>query len=677
MTRPDRISRTPVRMAYLALLWERGAPVLAGPLLAAAVYVTLALYGVFERTGDPVRLLALIAAVIAAGAALRVTAPRFRSPTVSEAERRVEADSGLTGRPFEALRDAPVSGDPGLWAAHRSRMTRRLQGARARRPRAAWARLDAYGARVSLVLVMVAGAFLAGDLALLRLADSLAPRPLAGGGTEASVEFWVEPPDYTGRPVIYLRGQRSVEAPEGSIIAARVTGLRRDPAVSGAPAQIEALSDDVRQVTFTPAQSGEIVLRSGALRERLAVTLMEDAAPEVRLASEPEGDAQGRLILEFAAEDDYALEQFVLEYAAAPDEPLAPFPSDFTARPLSPGEVGAPDADGLRSVTIDVARSPLAGERVVIRMAALDGAGQRGASGSMTITLPERVFLDPLAKAVADERRRFADAGEEAAYAPMPDGVSAAVGAPGGFFGDEPRRRIERAPQNVQRLALALNAFSDAPPAYFDDPVVWMGLRAALHETRRAREIEALAHLDEDLWQIALRAELGSLADAEAALRAAERAMQDALARGADAMELSALMDAYEQAVSRYMQLLAREAAEEGRFADGGGEGMGGMNADALQELIDALREAAELGDTEGSRQALAQLQQLLENMQLTLSRGGGGGEGAEGDESEMTRALREALEELGETIGEQRSVMEVVETGTPNRVRISSTRGG
>ncbi|MGX6648484.1 DUF4175 domain-containing protein [Maricaulaceae bacterium MS644] len=652
MTRPDPIRRTPVRLAFAALLWERAAPVLAGPLLALGVFLVLALFGVFERTGDPVRALALAAMLIAAFISLRVSLPHFNAPTLREAERRVEADSAISGRPYEALRDAPASGDAGLWAAHRARMAARLGTARARRPKAAWARLDAYGARVSLVVVLGAGVFLAGDLAPLRLADAFAPRALSGGGVQASVEFWVEPPEYTGRPVIYLRDRRSVEAPAGSVISARVTGIERDPAVAGAPAEIETLSRDVRQITFSPTENSEIVVRSGALRERLAVTLLADTPPRVRLASEPEGDAQGRLILEFTAEDDYALETFVFEYAAAPGDPLAAFPDDFTARALSPGEVSAPDSDDLRTATIDVARSPLAGERVLIRMAALDGAGQRGASGPMAITLPQRVFLDPLAKGVADERRRFVLAGGEG-YAPMPEGPSSAVS--GGFMGDEPERRIERAPARVQRLALALDAFSDAPPVYFDDPLVWMGLRAALNETRRAREIEALAHLDEDLWQIALRAELGSLADAEAALRAAERAMQDALARGADAMELSALMDAYEQAVSRYMQLLMREAAEAGRMAEGGGGG-GGMNADSLQALIDALREAAELGDAEGSRRALAQLQELLENMQITLSQGGQGGEGEEG---EIAEALREALEELGETIGEQRSVME------------------
>lgn len=219
----------------------------------------------------------------------------------------------------------------------------------------------------------------------------------------------------------------------------------------------------------------------------------------------------------------------------------------------------------------------------------------------------------------------------------------------------------------MQRLALALDAVSDAPHGYFDDPVVWMGLRTALQQVRRAREREALGHLDEDLWQIALRAELGSLADAEEALRAAEQALMDALARGADPIELSALFDAFERAVQVYMQALAREAAEAGRFAEGGAGGMSGMDSDGLQALMDAIREAAELGDETGSRRALAQLTEMLRNMQITLSQGGRG----QGEDSAMARALREALEELSEAIGEQRALTE----DTFNRDRESGDR--
>ena len=656
--------RAPRYAAWTALLWERAAPVLAGPLAMLAVYTILALAGVFERFGDPVRALSLLALILAGGVWTRFALLRFKPPALEEAERRVEADSGLSGRPYEALRDAPAAGDEPLWSAHRARMAERLKAARARRPVAAWARLDPYGLRISLVLVIACAAFLAGDRAVSRLNDAFSPRLMAGGGAGAEVEFWVEPPAYTGRPVQYLRSAREAEILEGSILAARITGLRRDPRVDGAPAEIEALSEDVRQVTARPDASGEVVIRAGALRETVDVTLVGDDAPRVRLAAEPEGDAQGRLELEFTVEDDFGVEGFALRLAEAPDDETAE-PDTFETLELAPGDIGPPDGDGIRTATIDVARHRLAGQRAVMRLAATDGAGQTGVSGPLTLTLPSRVFLDPLARAVASERRGFIAV--EADYAPMPDGASGTQTS--GFLTDEPERRIERAPAQIQRLGRALDAVSDAPPGYFDDPIVWMGLRTAMREVRRARELDQLAHLDEDLWQIALRAELGSLADAEAALRAAEQALMDALARGAEPIELSALFDAFEQAMANYLQALAREAAEEGRFAEGGGGG-GGMNGDRLQALLDALRDAAELGDSEGSRRALAQLTEMLRNMQVTLSQGGGG-EGS--GESALAEALREALEELGETLGEQRDV-----TGdTFEEARREGGRGG
>lgn len=646
MTTRTLIKRTPVYAAWTALLWERAAPVLAGPLAMAAVYLTLALFGVFERLGDPVRALALLAAIIAGAVWARFAILHFSPPRLEDAERRVEADSRLAGRPYEALRDAPAAGDEPMWAAHRARMAERLKQARARRPLAAWARLDPYGVRISLVLLIACAAFLAGERAGDRLGDAFAPRLMAGGGAGAEAEFWIEPPAYTGRPVQYLRSAREADILEGSVLAARITGLRRDPRVDGAPAEIEPLSEDVRQVTARPEASGEIVIRAGALRESLTLTLIPDEAPRVRLAAEPEGDAQGRLELEFTVEDDFGVEDFALHLAAAPEDTDAA-PGEVEIIALAPGDVGPADGEGVRTATIDIARHPLAGQRAVIRLAATDGAGQTGVSGPLELTLPSRVFLDPLARAVASERRGFIAV--EGDYLAMPEGPV----ENSGFLTDEPERRIERAPGEIQRLARALDAVSDAPARYFDDPIVWMGLRTAMREVRRARELDQLSHLDEDLWQIALRAELGSLADAEAALRAAEQALMDALARGADPIELSALFDAFEQAMANYLQALAREAAEEGRFAEAGGGG-GGMNGDRLQALLDALRDAAELGDTEGSRRALAQLAEMLRNMQVTLSQGGQGGEG---QESAMSRALREALEELGETLGDQRDV--------------------
>ncbi|PWE16351.1 hypothetical protein DDZ18_13080 [Marinicauda salina] len=640
---------TPLILARAALVWERAAPVLAGPLAVIGVYAGLALFGVFERLGDPARALTALALAAIGGFAAVRAARRFTWPARRDAERRVEEDSRLADRPYEALRDAPSAGDDALWAAHRERMAVRLAGARTRRPKAAWAALDPWGARVALVLMLVVGGLAAGDRLNARLYDAFLPRPLAGGGAAAVADLWIEPPEYTGRPTIYLRDRRELEIPEGSVLAARVAGVRGAPRVSGAEAEIEQIGPRTYQVRAVPAEDGEIAVRAGALRERVRLALIPDEPPHLALAAEPEGDAEGRLGLEFVARDDYGVEAFALEFAPEPD---AGDPADdaWERVEIAPGSVTVAGEDGLKGAEIDLARHRLAGERVLIRMTGTDAAGQTGRSAPVAITLPQRVFLDPLARAVAHERKGFLGVSDD--YAPMPEAEPAPALDRPRYLDDQPDRRIERAPDEVRRLALALDAVSDAPPRFFDDPIVYMGLRTTLHEVRRAREIDALGHLDEDLWQIALRAELGSLADAEAALRAAEQALMDAMARGADAMELSALFDAFEQAMQNYMAALAREAAEEGRFAEGGGGG--GMNSDALQEMLDALRESAELGDTLNARRALAALAEMLRNMQMQLARGG------QGDgESEMSRALREALEELGDLIGEQRELMD------------------
>ncbi|MEO1038392.1 MAG: DUF4175 family protein [Pseudomonadota bacterium] len=641
--------------AQAALIWERAAPVLAPGLAALGVYLALALFGVFNQLGDPFRLLTLVALTAAVIWLTHRALAGFTSPTRREAERRLEEDSRLKGRPFEALRDEKAAGDEPLWRAHWARMAARLEGAQARRPKSAWAELDPHGMRIALAMIVGLGVLYAGPSWSFRLSDAFAPRLLEAGGADAVVDLWIEPPDYTGRAPVFLAQRREAEAPQGSILAVRVAGYAGRVRLSGAEAEIERLPDGVRQMRARLEQSGPVTVGAGVFRRTIDITVLPDEPPRIALIDAPEGGRDGVLSVEFSAEDDYGVEQFAFEMSPLSDDA----PSDATPEndavwerfDLGPGDMaGSPERD--YAARIDLAKHPLAGARAFIRMVAIDAAGQTAFSGPMAVVIPERVFLDPLARAVAFERKGVLEFQDD--YSPLPDDIEPAATRPaseGGFLDDEPARRLERAPDEVRRLATALDAISDAPARYFDDPVVYLGLRTAMHEVRRARETDQLEHMPEDLWRIALRAELGVLADAEAALRAAERALADALARGAPQSELDGLFEAYQEAVDNYMRALAREAAEAGRFAEGGGGGGGQMSADALQELIDALREAAELGEGEEAQRALQQLAALLRNMQLQLS---GGGQG-----SPMDEAMREALEELSDLIGDQRGLMD------------------
>ncbi len=645
--------------AWLALVWERSVPVLWPGLAGLSAFAILSLLGLWDQVGDPWR--ALTAAALL-GLVVWQTGrgvSRFSWPDRDETARRVEADSGIEARPHEALVDAPVDSDPlalRVWQEHQSRMAARLAHARARRPHAAWAYADRWALRGITALLLATAWFIAGPAARDRLGEAFSPSLILAGGETLSIDAWIDPPAYTGRPPVFLaEGDRSAEIPEGSTFVTRIAGSRRAPHLT------LRTEGDVTRMSGTEIGAGvwearlpvtgDSTLRLAApgTRENWTLTVIPDTAPRIRLLAVPDATAAGELDLRFSAEDDYGVTGYAMEFRpedvnGAEWERLEIDPVSVT--PLREG-------DG-QTTLLETARHPLAGTRVTMRLVASDAAGNEGVSPELGVTLPERVFLDALARAVAEQRRGVMAA--DADYAPLPERAALYQDdiPPGpAYLAEEPQRRIERAPEGLQHAARALDAISDAPTYFFEDPVVYLGLRETVHRLRRSRDQSDLTGLETDLWNIALRAELGSLADAEAALRAAERALMEALARGADETELAALFEAYQQAMENYMAALAREAAEEGNMAEGG-NGPQIDNA-ALQEMLDALREAAELGDTADARQALAALSEMLRNMQIQLGQGSG-----EGDQTDpISEAMREALEELGEMIGEQRDLQD------------------
>ena len=98
-----------------------------------------------------------------------------------------------------------------------------------------------------------------------------------------------------------------------------------------------------------------------------------------------------------------------------------------------------------------------------------------------------------------------------------------------------------------------------------------------------------------------------------------------------------------------------RDAKNNAANSDGEGGSGGDFASDEIQKLLDAIAEANRMGDTVAARKALAQLAQLLENMEIALSQSGGGGSGP--NDGGMSDELKQALEELNDVLGEQRQL--------------------
>ena len=217
-----------------------------------------------------------------------------------------------------------------------------------------------------------------------------------------------------------------------------------------------------------------------------------------------------------------------------------------------------------------------------------------------------------------------------------------------------------------------LEAVTYEAPRYFKDVLVYSGLETARYALEAAVSTDEAKSTEPLLWSLALRAEYGSAADAYAALMAAKKALEDALRDGASEEEIRRLMEAFKQAAQRYIAAKMAEALANGLepapnnedSAEGpAGSGLGGQG---FSDMLDALEDLAETGATDQARQLLADITNMLENLEFQQGSGSGEGfpglpgEGGEGDDNDLPeeeREMSETLQELSDLLREQREL--------------------
>ena len=201
------------------------------------------------------------------------------------------------------------------------------------------------------------------------------------------------------------------------------------------------------------------------------------------------------------------------------------------------------------------------------------------------LTLPTRNFTHPVAKAIVEQRRLLAE---------------------------EPNVRREK-------VAAALNGLSHVPERFQNDSTVYMALRSMATRLMFDDSVESLDEVLELMWETALHLEDGSLSLASRELRELQEALRDALADGASDEELERLMDELRQALDNYLDALAQQAQQQ--MSD---QPMQPMDQDAmavdrqdLEQMLDNLRDMIQTGAREAAQDMLAQLQELLENLEV------------------------------------------------------------
>lgn len=591
-----------LRLARAAVLWERLWPLVLPPLCLIGLFLSLAMFDVLPLL--PGWLHAMVLAGVSGGLgflAIRAML-RLMPPSLDQAARRLERDSGLTHRPLAALADRPaVLDDPvagALWQVHRRRMAAMLNRLRVALPHPNMAARDPWGLRAAVLLLLVIAATVSGTDAPRRLVRALTPAVDIVGLGPDGFQVWLTPPAYTGMaPVLLKPGQPSpVTVPAGSAVLAVLSGGwgTASLALNGTTTPFQRQPDGSQRLESQVQATTRLAVRQAGLTvASWSVAVTADATPSISLTMAPEAGERGRLRLAATASDDYGLVKawVVLHRLGAPaeDEPV------MVELPLPGGRPRVADIASWHDLTAH----PWAGLPVSVQPVVEDAIGQRGSGEIHTITLPERNFTNPVAAALVDLRRQIT----------------------------EDRRNAPGAMGLLDRIAVE-------PGLFNDDLKTFLILRAARH----AMDDPAfdLAEVQDLLWNGALRIEEGDLASAERALDQARRALEQAMDANAPAAEIQRLIEQFQQAMQRYIESLAERMAANGQpqpmpNADGRA-----ISDEELQQMVEGMRDMAETGARDALRQMLRDLSEILDGLQA------GAQQPANGSAAEGLQSLRE-----------------------------------
>lgn len=585
-----------LRLAGAALLWERLWPSLWPAVGIAGAFLVLALFDLPARLPGVLHA-ALLVAVAGGLAATLVPALRgLRLPDRGAERRRIEQASGLTHRPLTALADrlSGAGDDPAaeaLWQAHRARMAAQLRRLRIGWPAAGLVRRDPFGLRAALALLLLLGLVDAGPDWSGRLLRSLSPDISAGGGgVQASLDIWVTPPEYTGLPPQFLPAKAPdapIAVPTGSAVLAQVHGRGGAPQleIDGKASPFSRIDTENFKGSATLTAGHTLAVeQDGRTLGTWPITIIPDLPPKIDFAKPPQHTDRAVLRLEYLASDDYGVEG-AKAVITRPGDKGPPVVLDL---PL-PGQ-------HLRDVHDtsynDLTAHPWAGLPVDIHLEARDALGQTGESDTLRITLPERVFHNPVARAIIEQRKQ-----------------------------------LTLDPTQRDVVAETLSDLSLRPNLFNDDIVVFLALRTSQARLVLDRGASVVPAVQQLLWDTAVRIEDGRTPLMQRDLRDAMKALQDALARNAPDAEINKLMQQLREAINRYLQALAQNAQQQNQDQTPIDPSRM-LSQQDLQQMLDRAQQLARTGSRDAARDLLSQLQDMLENLRMARPgqmRGGAG----------------------------------------------------
>jgi uncharacterized protein (TIGR02302 family) len=645
MTPSERVTMQPDQKRLLdgklakagrTVFWERLWRALAAPAAIVILYIAVSWLGLWVNMP---RWMRAVGTILFAGAFIYSFRHLFalRFATTDDARSRLDRDAGVPHRPVEAATDTlALAADPtskALWALHQRRAAEAIAKINVAAPEPALRKRDPLALRFAPVLLAIAGFFAAGPEWQARLTSGFQWVEPPPPPPPPRLDAWLDPPAYTGRPPQFLvRSQQNTDAAASASAATAPTGstlvVRATPAegvnieISGKLDPVEApeATGGAIEKRFRLTGEGELTItRRGQVLGKFPLSAIPDNPPEVTLGETRLSDQRDGLRINYKMKDDYGVAEaearfsLPLKPGETPRRSLAAPPN--TALPLPYNR--QPETDGEANVA--TTEHPWAGARVMLQLHVKDDAGQTAQSESRLVTLPQRPFSNPLAKALVEQRRNLV---------------------------------ID--PDRKDRVQIAIDALVQEPERFMARQTgAYMGLRLAQQRLRAARTDAKLLEVAEWLWTMALEIEDGGLSEAEKALRAAQERLQEALERNASPDEIRRLTEELRQAMNRYMREFAERAQRENRLSEQrNNENTRMLNRNDIQKMLEDIERLSREGRHAEAQELLRQLNEAMRNLQAQR-----GQPGQQGQQGERERGMNEAMNELDQMLRDQQEL--------------------
>lgn len=643
-----------IAWARLALAWESLWDALCWPLILTMLLATTVLSGLLPLLPDALRYGFLAFLIAAIFWSLR-SVWKINWPNTYAAMRRIEARSSLFNRPISTSNDT-LAGDGlderslTLWEEHKRRQLAALGDLKIGKPQSGWRDLDPRSLRVPASLVLLACLFLAQGDGVSNLKNAFQVGPIKSQ-KPLSLDAWLKPPAYTGKPPLLLTSPAQIEKlkTDPKILVAQNSGLvlrldgGRNPRIaffdlSGTATELKTQKATTKFANGLFEAEAKLslpalikVFDGGSELAAWHVSLIPDNPPSITVVAEPKAESLGSLTLKWKATDDYGVSAIASQIDLSDNQQDGVgFTGNgvflFEPPKFAVGLRKSAPKEELGSTSADLTSHPWAGLMVDLTLEASDAAKQSTKSDVKSFKLPERFFIKPLARALIEQRKTLIMDPEEA--------------------------------ESVEKLLAALLIY---PEGLIENSGTHLAIASIISRIQNSRDHSDVEEAVNLLWQVALSIEEGDLSDARAELEAARKALERALAEGASPERLKELMQNLRDAMDRYMQSMKKEA--EKRFAQGQNNknrrspNNKTITQQDLQEMLDTIEKLTQNGANEAAQELLAQLDEILKNLEPGMAEQGG----PPGDS-----ATTEMLNELSDMMRRQQELMDQTQRMQP-----------